>query len=183
MHRPEFPLCGTCRRCDRYHSAVTKTAKKAPNPNIATNRKARHDYHIEETFECGVSLIGSEVKSLRDGKASLADAYAVVRDGEVWLMGAHIPPYQQASYQNHEPTRSRKLLLHKKEIRKIDAKTAQQGLTLVPLRLYFVKNKIKCEIALAVGKKTHDKRQAIVSRDAEREMRRREGAIRRGKVR
>lgn len=162
---------------------TAKTAKKSENPNIATNRKARHDYHIEETFECGVSLMGSEVKSLRDGKASLADAYAAVRDGEVWLLGAHIPPYQQASYQNHEPTRSRKLLLHKKEIAKIAAKTAEKGLTLVPLRLYFVKNKIKCEIALAVGKKTHDKRQAIVSRDAEREMRRREGAIRRGKVR
>jgi len=157
--------------------------RKSENPNIATNRKARHDYHIEETFECGVSLMGSEVKSLRAGKASLADAYAAVRDDEVWLLGAHIPPYLQASYQNHEPTRSRRLLLHRKEIRRIAAATAQKGLTLVPLRLYFVKNKIKCEIALAIGKKAHDKRQAMVSREAEREMRRREGAVRRGKVR
>lgn len=157
--------------------------KKSENPNVATNRKARHDYHIEETFECGISLMGSEVKSLRAGKASLADAYAAVRDGEVWLLGAHIPPYLEASYQNHEATRSRKLLLHRKEIEKIAAATAQKGMTLVPLRLYFVTNKIKCEIGLAIGKKAHDKRQTMIGREAEREMRRREGAVRRGKVR
>lgn len=158
---------------------MAKQKKDAP-ANIATNRKARFEYFIEQTFECGVQLIGSEVKSLREGRASLADAYAMVRDGEVWLMAAHIPPYKQASYQNHEPTRARKLLLHRKEIEQLKSKTAEQGLTLVPLRLYFVKNKIKCEIGVAKGKKLHDKRRSIAGREAEREMRQREGARRKG---
>lgn len=157
-----------------------KKREKAPGA-IATNRKARHDYHIAESLECGVVLQGSEVKSLREGKASLADAYATVRGGEVWLVGAHIPPYKQASIQNHDPTRARKLLLHRKEIDRIAAKAAEKGFTLVPLRLYFSKNIVKCEIGVAQGKRSYDKRQAIATRDAEREMRRREGARRRGR--
>lgn len=147
---------------------------------IATNRRARHDYHISETLEAGISLVGSEVKSLRDGKASLQDAYAVVRNEEVFLMGVHIPPYPQAAMQNHEPTRSRKLLLHKGEIRKMISKTAEKGLTLVPLRMYFKGNKVKVEIGVAKGKKHYDKRETIAKRDAEREMAKRLGQRRRG---
>lgn len=148
---------------------------------IATNRRARHDYHIEEAFEAGISLLGSEVKSLREGKASLQDAYALVRSGEVFLVGAHIAPYPQASIQNHEPTRTRKLLLRRSEIRRLIGKTSEKGLTLIPLRLYFKGNKVKVEIALARGKRKYDKREAIAKRDAEREMARRRGAVRRGK--
>ena len=147
---------------------------------IASNRRARHDYHIEEVIEAGISLQGSEVKTLRGGKASLQDAYAVVRGNEVFLMGVHIPPYPQASLQNHEPTRSRKLLLHREEIKRLIGKTAEKGLTLVPLRLYFKANKVKVEIALARGKRTYDKRQTIAKREAEREMQKRQGARRRG---
>jgi SsrA-binding protein len=147
---------------------------------IASNRRARHDYHIEEVIEAGISLQGSEVKTLRGGKASLQDAYAVVRGNEVFLMGVHIPPYPQASLQNHEPTRSRKLLLHREEIKRLIGKTAEKGLTLVPLRLYFKGNKVKAEIALARGKRTYDKRQTIAKREAEREMQKRQGARRRG---
>ena len=147
---------------------------------IATNRRARHEYHIDEVFEAGIALQGSEVKTLRGGKASLQDAYAVVRSNEVFLMGVHIPPYPQASMQNHEPTRSRKLLLHREEIKRLIGKTAERGLTLVPLRLYFKGNRVKVEIALARGKKSYDKRQTIAKREAEREMKKREGARRRG---
>jgi SsrA-binding protein len=148
--------------------------------NVATNRRARHEYHIEEVFEAGVSLQGSEVKSLRGGKASLQDAYAVVRDDEVFLMGVHIPPYPQAAMQNHDPTRTRKLLLHREEIKRLIGKTAERGLTLVPLRVYFKGNKVKVEIALARGKRSYDKRQTIAKREAEREMAKRRGAVRRG---
>jgi SsrA-binding protein len=149
---------------------------------VATNRRARHDYHIEETFEAGVALLGSEVKSLRGGKASLQDAYAVVRDGEVFLVGVHIPPYPQASVQNHEPTRVRKLLLHRAEIRRLIGKTAERGLTLVPLRLYFKGNRVKVELALARGRRAYDKREAIARREAEREMgKRRESRRRAGR--
>ena len=147
---------------------------------IATNRKARHDYHIEETLEAGIALVGSEVKSLRDGKASLQDAYAMLRGDEVYLMGVHIPPYPQASMQNHDPLRPRKLLLHRAEIRKLIGKTAEKGLTLVPLRLYFKGNKVKAEIAVARGKRHYDKRQTIAKREAEREMAKRRGQRRRG---
>lgn len=150
---------------------------------IATNRRARHDYHIEETFEAGISLVGSEVKSLRQGKASLQDAYGVVRNREVFLYGVHIPEYAQASIQNHEPTRARKLLLHAREIHKIEVGTTQQGFTLVPLRLYFRGNRVKAEIALGRGRRTHDKRRAIAEREAKREMERRLGRKRRGEPR
>lgn len=147
---------------------------------IATNRRARHDYFIEDSIEAGISLVGSEVKSLREGKASLQDAYAMVRSGEVFLVGAHVPPYPQASLQNHEPTRTRKLLLHRSEIRKLIGKTAERGLTLVPLRMYFKGNKVKVEIGLAKGKRSYDKRESIAKREAEREMAKRRGALRRG---
>ena len=157
-----------------------KTAEGPAIKTIATNRRARHDYHISEALEAGISLVGSEVKSLRDGKASLQDAYAVVRGEEVFLMGVHIPPYAQASINNHEPTRSRKLLLHKGEIRKLIAKTAEKGLTLVPLRMYFKANKVKVEIGVAKGKRHFDKRETIAKRDAEREMAKRLGKQRRG---
>ncbi|MBI4729467.1 MAG: SsrA-binding protein SmpB [Acidobacteria bacterium] len=154
---------------------------KAPPPGtIASNRKARHDYHIEETYEAGLSLRGSEVKTLRQGKASLQESYAVVRGNEAFLIGANIPPYAQASILNHEPTRTRKLLLHKQEIRRLLERTHERGFTLVPLRLYFKGNKVKCEIALARGKRAYDKREAIARRDAEREIAKRLGRRRRG---
>lgn len=147
---------------------------------IATNRRARHEYEIMEVFEAGVQLQGSEVKTLRGGKASLQDAYAVIRGDEVFLFGVHIPPYPQAALQNHEPTRMRKLLLHRAEIRRLIGKTAEKGLTLIPMRLYFKGNKVKIELALARGRRTYDKRQAIAKREAEREMAKRQGARRRG---
>ena len=150
---------------------------------IATNRRARHNYHIEETYEAGISLVGSEVKTLRGGKASLQDAYAVVRGSEIFLLGVHIPPYAQASIQNHDPTRMRKLLLHKEEIRRLIGKMNEKGLTLVPLRLYFKGNKVKAELALAKGKRAYDKRQSIAEREAKREMAKREGSRRRGERR
>lgn len=150
---------------------------------IATNRRARHDYLIEETYEAGISLMGSEVKTLRSGKASLQDSYAVVRNEEVFLLGVHIPPYPQASMRNHEPTRIRKLLLHRDEIRRLIGKTAERGYTLIPMRLYFKRNKVKVELGLGRGKRKHDKREAIAAREAQREMERRRGRIRRGERR
>lgn len=150
---------------------------------IATNRRARHNYHIEETYEAGISLVGSEVKTLRGGKASLVDAYAIVRGSEIFLLGVHIPPYPQASIQNHDPTRMRKLLLHKEEIRRLIGKMNEKGLTLVPLRLYFKGNKVKVELALAKGKRDYDKRHAIAEREAKREMAKRAGSRRRGEGR
>jgi SsrA-binding protein len=148
---------------------------------VATNRRARHDYAIEQTFEAGIVLQGSEVKSLREGKASIGDAYGQIKGGEVFLVGAHIPPYLQASMLNHDPLRTRKLLLHGKEIRGLVAKTAEKGYTLVPLRMYFKGNRVKVEIGLARGKKHYDKRQSIAKREAEREMDRRRGAVRKGR--
>jgi SsrA-binding protein len=137
---------------------------------VATNRRARHDYDILETYECGIVLQGSEVKSLRDGKAQLADSYARVDDGELWLFGVHIPPWQFASgWGAHDPDRKRKLLLHRKEIDELMGRSQQQALTMVPLSLYFHEGKAKVRLALARGRKLHDKRQAILSRDAERE--------------
>ena len=138
---------------------------------IAQNRKARYDYTIEETFEAGLVLVGTEVKSCRDGKANLADAYAVVKEGEAWLLQCHISPYSHGNKMNHDPMRPRKLLLHRSEIERIHAANAQQGRTLVPLRLYFKHGIVKAEIAVARGKKTYDRRSDIATRDAERRMR------------
>jgi SsrA-binding protein len=137
---------------------------------IASNRKARHDYAIIDTYECGVVLVGTEVKSLRAGKASLADAFASVEGGEVWLRNLHIAEYALGTWTNHVPRRSRKLLLHREQIARLVGKTREGGLTLVPLSLYFSDGKVKVELALARGKRTHDKRQDLARRDAEREI-------------
>jgi SsrA-binding protein len=137
---------------------------------IAQNRKARHDYAILDTFEAGVVLTGTEVKSLRAGRASLVDAFASIKDGEVWLQGVHIPEYTQGTWTNHEPRRARKLLLHRDEISRLIGKTRESGLTLVPLQVYFRDGKVKIELALARGKRSYDKRQDLARRDAKREI-------------
>jgi SsrA-binding protein len=144
-------------------------AKEHGRKLVAQNRKARHDYHVEDTYEAGLVLTGTEVKSLRAGRASLVDGFAEVRDSEVWLQGVHIPPYTEGTWTNHEPRRARKLLLHRREIERIDARVRERGLTLVPLALYFKDGRAKVEIALARGKKAYDKRQAIAKRQADRE--------------
>jgi len=137
---------------------------------VAQNRKARHDYHIENTYEAGIVLTGTEVKSLRQGRASLVDGYAAVEGGEVWLYGVHIPEYTQGTWTNHEPRRKRKLLLHGDEINKLVSKTRESGLTIIPLSLYFNDGYAKVEIALARGKKAYDKRHTMAERDAKREV-------------
>ena len=142
---------------------------------VAQNRKARHDYHIEDVFEAGLVLQGTEVKSLRAGHATLVDGYADVKDGEVWLHGVHIPEYTEGTWTNHEPRRKRKVLLHRNEISKLIGKTKEGGFTLVPLSLYFKDGYAKVEIALARGRKAYDKRQAIAERDAKREAERATG--------
>ena len=157
--------------------------EKSDTSPIATNRRARHEYDVEQTFEAGISLVGSEVKTLRGGKASLQDAYGVINRGELWVYGIHIPEYPQASMLNHEPTRARKLLMHRREIQKLQAKTQQEGYTLIPLKLYFKGNKVKVELALAKGRKKWDKREAIAKREATREMAKHAGAVRRGERR
>jgi len=137
---------------------------------IARNRRAYHDYHIEDTYEAGLVLTGTEVKSLRAGRASLADGFAQITDGEVWLHNVHIPEYTQGTWTNHTPRRIRKLLLHRKEIDRLAAKISEQGLTLIPLSLYFKDGRAKVELALARGKRTYDKRHDLAERDAAREV-------------
>jgi len=137
---------------------------------IAENRKARHDYHILERLEAGIALTGTEVKSLRDGGGNIREAYAQLHDGEVFLVGANIAPYRQGNLQNHEPTRDRKLLLHRREIEQLGRQVAERGMTIVPLQLYFVDGKVKLELGLARGKEGVDKRHAIAARDAQRQM-------------
>ncbi len=136
---------------------------------IAANRKARHDYFIDATYEAGMVLTGTEVKSLRAGRATIVDGYATVSDGEVWLYGVHIPEYDYGSWTNHEPRRARKLLLHRAEINKLIGKTKQSGATLIPLALYFSDGYAKVELALARGRRAVDKRHAIAEREAKRE--------------
>jgi SsrA-binding protein len=143
--------------------------------NVATNRKARHDYEIVDRFECGIVLTGSEVKSLRAGRASLTDCFGRVRDGEIWLEGMHIPPYEQGDTRNHQPVRPRKLLLHRREIDELRQATAERGFALVPLRVYFSHGMAKVELAVGRGKRRHEKRQSIAKREAEREMAREAG--------
>jgi SsrA-binding protein len=145
-------------------------AREQGNKVIARNRRARHDYHIEDVYEAGVALTGTEVKSLRAGRASLQDGFAQVSDGEVWLHNVYIPEYTQGTWTNHEPRRTRKLLLHRGEIDRLVSKTAEQGLTLIPLSLYFKDGKVKVELALARGKRTYDKRHDLARRDAAREV-------------
>jgi SsrA-binding protein len=143
---------------------------------VATNRRARFEYEILETVEAGISLLGPEVKSLRAGKANLSDAWAAIRGGEVYLVGAHISPYEQAGRENPDPRRERKLLLRRAEISRLAGKVAERGLTLVPLQLYFKGGRAKVELGLARGKRSHDKREAIRRREQDREMRRALGA-------
>jgi SsrA-binding protein len=137
----------------------------------ATNRDAYHDYHILETFECGIALVGTEVKSIREGKVSLKDAYAAVRDGEAWLLNAHISPYTHGNRENHDPRRTRKLLLHKAEIEKIAGRSIEKGLAVVPTKMYFKDGRVKVEIALARGKKLYDKRETEMRKTVDRETR------------
>ena len=139
---------------------------------IAENRKARLDYHILERVEAGISLLGTEVKSLRDGGGNLREAYAQLRDGEVFLVGANIAPYRQGNIQNHDPVRDRKLLLHRREIGQLGRKVAERGMTLVPLAMYFSDGRVKLELGLAKGKEGADKRHALAERDARRQMER-----------
>jgi len=148
--------------------------RKASPGDVATNRQASFRYTLLERFECGIVLTGTEVKSLRDGKAQIKDAYALVRDGEVWLMGLYIPPYGAAARDNHEPERPRKLLLHRSEIERLVVRTHERGLTLIPTRLYFSgpRSRAKVEIALAKGKDLYDKRHAIQTRDVARDVQR-----------
>ena len=155
-------------------TAAKKDGGKRPlaSGDVATNRRARHKFELVETMESGVVLQGSEVKSLRDGKASINEAYAVINDGELWLRGAHIPPYPPAADQNHEPERPRKLLLHRYEIERLIGRTQQKGLTLIPIRIYFKGRRAKVELALARGKEGRDRRREIRDREIKREVER-----------
>ncbi len=141
--------------------------------NIAVNRKARHEYAVQQTFETGIVLVGTEVKALREGKANLVDSYALIKNNEVWLLSLHISEYKQGNINNHIPTRDRKLLMNRSEIRKLIGKTKEKGLTLIPLRLYFKNGRVKVELALAKGKKVYDKREDIAKRDFQRDQERR----------
>ena len=140
--------------------------------NVTVNRKARYEYEIMQVYEAGIVLQGTEVKALRQGKANLVDSYGLLKDNELWLMGAHINEYTQGNINNHDPVRTRKLLLNRSEIRKLIGKVKEKGLTLVPLRIYFKKGRVKIEIALAKGKKVHDKRETIAKRDFNRDQER-----------
>ncbi len=155
------------------------TVKKPTTRNIATNKRARFDYEILESVEAGLSLMGSEVKSLRAGKASIADSYAHVRDGEAWLVGAYIAPYSFSRGGGHDPERTRKLLLHRGEIDRLAGKLAEMGLTLIPMRVYFDRGKAKIELGLARGKRTYDKRRSIREREEKRDMERALSNVRR----
>ena len=151
-----------------------KTTKKRSEgqKHICENRKGRFEYHIEERFEAGLVLTGSEVKSLRQGKANITNAYADLRGGELYLFQAHIAPYEKGGYANHEPERRRKLLLHRAEIERLIGKTQIKGFTLIPLKMYFKKHKVKIELGLGIGKKDHDKRATIKERESKRQLQR-----------
>jgi SsrA-binding protein len=153
----------------------TKNAKRDPvaagERDAAVNRAAGHNYFLLEKFECGVMLTGSEVKSIRGGRANIKDAYGVINNGELWLLNAHIGAYENAGYAGHTPLRTRKLLVHKEELRKLIGKTQQKGLTLIPTRIYFKNGKVKCEVALAKGKQLWDKRETERRRTADKEAR------------
>ena len=157
-------------------------AKERGRKLIAQNRKARHDWSVLDVYEAGIVLTGTEVKSLRQGRASLAESFATVDEGEVWLRHLHIPEYREGTWTNHEPRRNRKLLLHRFEISRLLGKVQESGLSLVPLSLYFSDGKAKVELALARGKRAHDKRRDMAKRDAEREMRRHIGRREKGMV-
>ena len=148
-----------------------RTEREQAQKNVAENRKAFHDYHILETFEAGIVLVGTEVKAVREGSANLRDSFARVEDGEVWIYNVHISPYSHRGYADHEPARRRKLLLHRREIRKLIGKTVEKGMTLVPTRMYFKDGRVKIALALAKGKQAHDKRETIRRREIDRETR------------
>ena len=143
-----------------------------PDKTVAVNRRARHEYAVEETLEAGIALTGTEIKSIRAGRVNLAEAYARIERGEAWLIGAHIAPYEQGNRNNHEPTRTRKLLLHRDQISELVGRTQAKGFTLVPLKLYIRDGMAKLEIGVAKGKKAYDKRRTIAERDARRELER-----------
>ena len=150
---------------------MSKAAQgESDHQSIAKNRQARHDYAIIDSWEAGIVLTGTEVKALREGKANISDAYGIVRNGEIFLLNLHISPYERGGYVNHDPTRTRKLLLHRKEIRRLIGAVEREGLTLIPLELYFKKGKAKVALALGKGKKLHDKRETERKRDADREV-------------
>lgn len=153
-------------------SKLVRAAGKpaASNAPSVDNRRARHEYFILESLEAGIELTGTEVKSIRQGGISLSEAYARLREGELWLLGMHVPPYKQGSFSNVDPNRPRRLLLHREQVRRIGGRAAEKGLTIVPLRLYFTRGKVKIEIGLAKGKKLWDKREAAAERDARREI-------------
>ena len=151
--------------------AAPKTDREKAQKTIAENRKARHDYHILDTWEAGVALLGTEVKSIREGRVNLRDSYARIDNGEVWMLNVHISPYSHRGSAAHEELRQRKLLLHRDEIRKMVGKVAEKGLTLVPLELYFKNGRVKVQLALAKGKQAHDKRETIRRREVDRETR------------
>jgi SsrA-binding protein len=148
-----------------------KTEREKAQSSIAENRKAFHDFHLLETFEAGLVLLGTEVKAIREGRVNLRDSFARVEDGEVFLYNVHISPYSHRGYADHEPLRRRKLLLHRDEIRKLIGKTVEKGMTLVPVRLYFKNGRVKVAVSLAKGKKDYDKRETIKRRETERETR------------
>ncbi len=149
---------------------VNKT--NSTGKTLASNRKAYHDYIIEETIEAGIALTGTEIKAVRAGRANLKDGYAAIRDGEVWLLNVHISPWEGGNRENHDPLRARRLLLHRREINRLAQRIAEKGWTLVPLRIYLKNNRAKVELGLARGKKQYDKREAIAQRDSDRELRR-----------
>ena len=149
---------------------MPRAEEKPEVESIARNKRARHDYTILETWETGIVLTGTEVKALRNGKANLSDAYGIVKDGEVYLLNLHISPYEQGNQFNHDPTRTRKLLLHRREIRRMIGAVERQGLTLVPLELYFKRGRAKVALALGKGKQAHDKREDLRKKDDEREI-------------
>src|SRR5712691_12369801 len=151
--------------------ALDKTERELAHANIAENRKAYHDFHLLETFEAGIVLLGTEVKAIREGRVNLRDSFARLDDGEVYLYNVNISPYSHRGYVDHEPLRPRKLLLHRNEIRKLIGKTVEKGMTLVPVRMYFKDGRVKVAISLARGKKEYDKRETIKRRESDRETR------------
>ena len=150
---------------------MEKSERELAKSSVAENRKAHHDYHLLETFEAGVVLLGTEVKAIREGRVNLRDSFARVEDGEIYLYNVNISPYSHRGYADHEPLRRRKLLLHRDEIRKLIGKTVERGMTLVPVRMYFKNGRIKVAVSLAKGKKEYDKRETIKRRDVDRETR------------
>jgi SsrA-binding protein len=151
--------------------SATEDEREKARRVIAENRKARHDYHILETWEAGVALLGTEVKAIREGRVNLRDSYARAQDGEIWMMNVHVSPYSHRGYTDHAEKRQRKLLMHAHEIRKLIGRTVEKGLTLVPLELYFKKGRVKVLLALAKGKQAHDKRETLRRRETDRETR------------